>query len=99
MSAKKVKLMCKIAPICGVNALIFGNETIHIKGWKDSHATRKNNIGTCDKFDWQHCISPTKHMGLEKKNMFAPNLGISLPKMAIIMFSQHDADGVRMAME
>ena len=34
-----------------------------------------------------------------KKNMFAPKLEISLPKMAIIMLSQHDADGVRMAME
>lgn len=34
-----------------------------------------------------------------KKHMLAPKLEISLPKMAVIMFSQHDADGVRMAME
>lgn len=65
---------------------------------ENSHATRKNNIGTCGNFDWQHGISPTTIMGFEK-NMLAPKLEISLPKMAVIMFSQHDADGVRMAME
>ena len=58
---------------------------------ENSHATRKNNIGTCGNFDWQHGISPTTIMGFEK-NMLAPKLEISLPKMAIIMFSHHNVD-------